>query len=319
MEQQKKKNGWITWLLLIFIPIIGIIVMWISRKDYSNKKKGILTIVFSLWFILVLASSPDSSNTDTAAIDAGLAKETQLEDSDIATNESTQETENTDTDPEANENTGELQEQDNDSKYPDSINGIDVMFDESVRNDVTGRWRLARVATTISTEEFALDYYKAFFKDDDEVHIIVNFTLNTTTVLNVFGDTISCDIHEYIDKEEHDASVLAGGMLLASYGINIDTGAIEKLVDEDTEQEVEDASLPVDTSKQSSDVQEPAETSNQAAESSTAESNTAQMVWIDDTGKKYHSRSTCSNMSNPYQVEIPVAENRGYEPCKKCY
>ena len=318
MEQQKKKKGWLTWLLLIFIPIIGIIVMWISRKDYSNKKKGILTIVFSLWFILVLASSPDSRNTDTAAIDTESAEETQLEDSDIATNESTQETENTDTDaekntdPEANENTGKSQEQDNDSKYPDSINGIDIMFDESVLNDVTGRWRLARVTTFTSTEEYALDYYKAFFKDDDEIHVIVNYTLNTTTTLTVFGDIIFCTILEHIDKEEHDASTLACGMVLASYGINKETSAIEELVDDDTEQEIEDNSQPVDTNEQSSDVQEP-------AESSTDKTNTAQMVWIDDTGKKYHSKSTCSNMSDPYQVEIPVAENRGYEPCKKCY
>lgn len=309
MEQQKKKKGWLTWLLLIFIPIIGIIVMWINRKDYSNKKKGILTIVFSLWFILVLASSPDSRNTDTAAIDTESAEETQLEDSDIATNENTKETENVD----------ESQNKEDDWEYPDNINGISISFSESVRNDITGRWRLARVADTTPTEKYALDYYKAFFKDDDEVHIIVNFTLNTTTVLNVFGDTIFCDIHEYTDKEEHDASALAGGMLLASYGINKETGAIEELVDEDIEPEGEENSQPENTNEQPSDVQEPSDTSSQPVEPSTEETNAALMVWIDDTGKKYHTKSTCSNMSNPYQVEIPVAENRGYEPCKKCY
>ncbi|MBD5542853.1 MAG: hypothetical protein HDR01_01060 [Lachnospiraceae bacterium] len=209
--------------------------------------------------------------------------------------------------------------QEDDTTYPDSINGIDVSFSESVNNDVTGSWRLARVATTTSTEEYALDYYKAFFKDDDEVHVIVNFTLNTTAILNVFGDTISLDIHEYVDKEEHDASALGGGLLLASYGINKETGTIEELVDDDTEQEIEANSQPVDTNEQSSDVQETAETSSQATESSTNETNTAQMVWIDDTGKKYHRKSTCSNMSDPYQVEISTAEGRGYGPCKKCY
>ncbi len=210
-------------------------------------------------------------------------------------------------------------QEDDDSKYPDSINGIDIMFDENVRNDVTGRWRLARVATTTSTEEYAFDYYKTFFKDDDEVHVIVNFTLNTTAILNVFGDTISLDIHEYVDKEEHDASALGGGLLLASYGINKETGAIEELVGEDTEQEDEEISQPESTNEQPSDVQEPSDTTSQPAEPSTEETNTTQMVWIDDTGKKYHSKSTCSNMSDPYQIEISAAENRGYGPCKKCY
>lgn len=43
------------------------------------------------------------------------------------------------------------------------------------------------------------------------------------------------------------------------------------------------------------------------------------MVWIDDTGKKYHSKSSCSNMSNPYQVSLSDAISRGRDACKKCY
>lgn len=42
-------------------------------------------------------------------------------------------------------------------------------------------------------------------------------------------------------------------------------------------------------------------------------------VWIDDTGKKYHKKSTCSNMDAPYQVSVDEATSRGYTPCKKCY
>ena len=44
-----------------------------------------------------------------------------------------------------------------------------------------------------------------------------------------------------------------------------------------------------------------------------------QMVWIPKSGKKYHSNSRCSNMKNPSQVTKYEAENRGYEPCKKCW
>ena len=44
-----------------------------------------------------------------------------------------------------------------------------------------------------------------------------------------------------------------------------------------------------------------------------------QMVWIPQSGSKYHSNSSCSGMNNPTQVTISEAQSRGYEPCKKCY
>lgn len=43
------------------------------------------------------------------------------------------------------------------------------------------------------------------------------------------------------------------------------------------------------------------------------------MVWIPNSGSKYHSRSSCSNMKNPRQVTKQEAENQGYDPCKKCW
>ena len=43
------------------------------------------------------------------------------------------------------------------------------------------------------------------------------------------------------------------------------------------------------------------------------------MVWIPNSGSKYHSHSGCSNMKNPTQVTKSEAENRGFEACKKCW
>lgn len=43
------------------------------------------------------------------------------------------------------------------------------------------------------------------------------------------------------------------------------------------------------------------------------------MVWIPQSGSKYHNKSSCSNMKNPSQVSKSDAESMGYEPCKKCY
>ena len=46
---------------------------------------------------------------------------------------------------------------------------------------------------------------------------------------------------------------------------------------------------------------------------------TTDMVWIPNSGSKYHSHSGCSNMKNPRQVSRKEAEELDYEPCKKCW
>lgn len=51
----------------------------------------------------------------------------------------------------------------------------------------------------------------------------------------------------------------------------------------------------------------------------TSTATTAQMVWIPKSGKKYHSRSSCSNMKNPTRVTKTEAVNRGYGQCSKCW
>ena len=43
------------------------------------------------------------------------------------------------------------------------------------------------------------------------------------------------------------------------------------------------------------------------------------MVWIPETGSKYHSKSGCSGMKNPRQVTVSEAERMGYTPCKRCH
>lgn len=107
--------------------------------------------------------------------------------------------------------------------------GFNVMFSDTYRNDVTGNWRLSRIAENINIEEYAIDYYNNYFKSDSEIHIIINFSLNTTTRIAVMGNLLDVSIMEYVDKEEHDAALACSGMLLSEYHVNIDTGEIEKI------------------------------------------------------------------------------------------
>lgn len=110
--------------------------------------------------------------------------------------------------------------------------------------------------------------------------------------------------------------------------------ATEQLVSEDTEKSVGQAdsqvATPVEKNEPSTESQgaEPTEedippTESEIPEEPPVEVNkpeeVEEMVWIPQSGSKYHSRSSCSNMKNPTQVTKSQAENSGYEPCKKCH
>lgn len=106
----------------------------------------------------------------------------------------------------------------------------DVMFSDEFRNDKTGKWRKALISVSEPAEEYAVDYYKDYFKSDDEIHFIYNFQLNTVNVLRKTGsETLTLSVHDYVSGEEHDAAKAAGGELLGEYSINLKTGESEKI------------------------------------------------------------------------------------------
>ena len=45
------------------------------------------------------------------------------------------------------------------------------------------------------------------------------------------------------------------------------------------------------------------------------------LVWIPETGEKFHVQNKCGNMNPDKAVQITVeeAKSRGYEACSKCY
>lgn len=68
----------------------------------------------------------------------------------------------------------------------------------------------------------------------------------------------------------------------------------------------------------------PTEAPSQSGDNSSSDSDNTNissgvLVWIPQTGKRYHSYAGCSNMVNPTQVTKEQAENMGYTPCKKCW
>ena len=82
----------------------------------------------------------------------------------------------------------------------------------------------------------------------------------------------------------------------------------ERLAEEQAEQEAREQAE-----------REAAEQAAQEQAQQEEQSSQEQMVWIPQSGSKYHNKASCSGMNNPTQVTISEAQSMGYEPCKKCY
>lgn len=50
-----------------------------------------------------------------------------------------------------------------------------------------------------------------------------------------------------------------------------------------------------------------------------AQSADGDVVWVSQSGTKYHSTPSCSGMKNPKELTLSQAQSKGYTPCKRCY
>lgn len=219
MDEKKRfyQKKWFLWLWLIVFPPVGIILLWTVHKTMKKGTKILLSVVFALWFIiLMVATNGDSSETPTGT----------EQNEDISSTEGAEEDMTTESETETVAH--------RDGMYGVSDKDIDSLGIDSdltvskVPNDVTGNWRISVINKSMNFEEYALSYYKKYFTDDKEIHAIVNFAYNTTTKIQVIGDTLYLTVYEYVEDEEHDAKKLFSGMLYSEYTVYTDNGDIDK-------------------------------------------------------------------------------------------
>ncbi len=120
-------------------------------------------------------------------------------------------------------------------------------------------------------------------------------------------DTKITDLNEAAEtkKAEEEAAKKAEEERLAAEAA--------KKAEEEAAKKAEEERLAAEAAKKAQQEQQTQAAAQKASEP------VQEMVWIPKTGKKYHSRSSCSNMKNPSQVTKEQAKNSGYSPCKKCY
>ena len=68
MENAKKKfyqKNWFMWLWLILFPPIGLILLWTCHKDKKKKTKIILSVVFIIWFVILMGATNGDTTEPT--------------------------------------------------------------------------------------------------------------------------------------------------------------------------------------------------------------------------------------------------------------
>lgn len=108
------------------------------------------------------------------------------------------------------------------------ISDLHLVYYESVIDDVTGKWRLSVMSEDVDIQDYVYSYYNKYFKDDTEIHGIVNLSSNTTARINYASGMLFVTEYSYVDGEEHDAKLLYSGTPIKSYIVYTDNGDIEK-------------------------------------------------------------------------------------------
>lgn len=105
---------------------------------------------------------------------------------------------------------------------------------DTVRNDVTERWKcLVLAENNFDVTEYALSCYKNHFDSDETILAVINLTTKTSTSISKVAGNLYVSEYEYVDGEEHDAKIMFSGTHLVDYIVYIDNGDIEKVTEED--------------------------------------------------------------------------------------
>ena len=189
-------------MVLILAGIGGI--FYFRKKD--KKKRNISIAIAIISFILFGITSPDVEEGYENGVESATEKVNEEEPSEEVVVE----------EPADDKSSVDL---------PDEIKDLRVT---DVRNDKTGNWKKVVDSKNFNMPENAIAYAEEYM-EDGEVHHLVSFATNTTTMINDLNGLLYVNITEYEKKEEHSADTIGGGMTLKSYNIYTDSGEIEEI------------------------------------------------------------------------------------------
>jgi outer membrane biosynthesis protein TonB len=128
------------------------------------------------------------------------------------------------------------------------------------------------------------------------------------------------DLFECLEAGDYES---AQSYLQDFFGITVDPTEPTEPPTEPTEPPTEPTEPPTEPTEPPTEPTEPptepTEPPTEPTEPPIEPEEKEELVWIPQSGTKYHSRPNCSNMKDPTQVTKEEAEAAGYTPCKRCH
>ncbi|MCM1172114.1 MAG: hypothetical protein NC393_08290 [Clostridium sp.] len=196
------------------------------------------------------------------------------------------------------------------------------------------------ITTEATTETISSEKH---FYDDAEIHDVMNGTgtekIGEYSVVKIRSDEFNDDMlndwfFNYVQPNDYNYCLIifsnignlgvyaSGDMVIKDAGIETDSAG--DYIYTSSENEIlyslsSDGTLKAYVGDDTETSQNTTEATEAVTETEAPTTEYVEMVWIPNTGSKYHSRSSCSNMDNPTQVTRESAESMGYTPCKRCH
>lgn len=209
------------------------------KKEKPKKKvsKKVIFFVLLFWVVIIISAGMSSEqeklqkenkNSSSQSTDSVVSAVSSISSSSAA--------ESTEPDTSADETAPVDVSEETPGKAYAAVQSADTSvlddMDIKVRNvndDITGNWRMTYVDTKETAEEYAIAYYKEYFKSDNEIHFLVNQHLKTTSVISKFNNQLDVRIYEYALGEEYSADTIASGIKYGEWYVHLETGEIQKL------------------------------------------------------------------------------------------
>ena len=109
--------------------------------------------------------------------------------------------------------------------------GCTIELRTEVPGDTSGRWRTAvvRGKSIVDMEAAAVEYYRAFFAADDEIHFVVDLSQDITYRILKLGGQLEVETIERNEESNFDALHLTEGDHVRDVYINIETGEVRDM------------------------------------------------------------------------------------------
>lgn len=107
----------------------------------------------------------------------------------------------------------------------------EIQFHKDMAYDTTGLYRYSIINTPEAIQDHAVEYYNAYFSNDDEIHFVLNYDNNTVTQIDKTGSQLFL-VTRTFDAWEQGFNIkeFAEGEELACYVVDIDTNEVLRLV-----------------------------------------------------------------------------------------